>query len=171
MSNSPPAEKDVEQSAQSGEEQEMDREQEGAQAGLGDFEVKEQDRWLPIANGWCCFILPLVLSILCATTPFPNPDLLVPCVTTPARSRSVKSCLCCDSPRACNECKLQFRQHPHSSGRLLFKAMICIAAPLSLASAVLGPLRVKLPSTCPLMALQSSSPTSLIQGQVHHHKT
>ncbi len=53
MSNSPPAEKDVEQSAQSGEEQDqMDREQEGAQgAGLGDFEVKEQDRWLPIANG------------------------------------------------------------------------------------------------------------------------
>jgi len=28
----------------------MDREQEGAQQGLGDFEVKEQDRWLPIAN-------------------------------------------------------------------------------------------------------------------------
>jgi nuclear transcription Y subunit beta len=29
----------------------MDREQEGAQGqGLGDFEVKEQDRWLPIAN-------------------------------------------------------------------------------------------------------------------------
>ena len=29
----------------------MDREQEGTQGqGLGDFEVKEQDRWLPIAN-------------------------------------------------------------------------------------------------------------------------
>jgi len=28
----------------------MDREQEGTQQGLGDFEVKEQDRWLPIAN-------------------------------------------------------------------------------------------------------------------------
>ncbi|RMZ81182.1 hypothetical protein DV737_g2659, partial [Chaetothyriales sp. CBS 132003] len=53
MSNSPPAERDVEQSAQSGEEQDqMDREQEGAHgSGLGDFEVKEQDRWLPIANG------------------------------------------------------------------------------------------------------------------------
>ncbi|RMZ90796.1 hypothetical protein DV736_g1976, partial [Chaetothyriales sp. CBS 134916] len=52
MSNSPPAEKDVEQSAQSGEEQDqMDREQEGAQGSGADFEVKEQDRWLPIANG------------------------------------------------------------------------------------------------------------------------
>ena len=54
MSTSPPKEPDVEQSAQSGEEQDhMDREQEGAQGtGLGEFEVKEQDRWLPIANGW-----------------------------------------------------------------------------------------------------------------------
>lgn len=53
MSDSPPKEQDVEQNAQSGEEQEhMDRDQEGAQGqGLGDFEVKEQDRWLPIANG------------------------------------------------------------------------------------------------------------------------
>ncbi|EXJ88154.1 nuclear transcription Y subunit beta [Capronia coronata CBS 617.96] len=52
MSTSPPKEPDVEQSAQSGEEQDhMDREQEGAQGtGAGDFEVKEQDRWLPIAN-------------------------------------------------------------------------------------------------------------------------
>ncbi len=58
MSTSPPKEPDVEQSAQSGEEQDhMDREQEGqAGTGLGEFEVKEQDRWLPIANGWCCFI-------------------------------------------------------------------------------------------------------------------
>ena len=53
MSDSPPKEQDVEQNAQSGEEQEhMDRDQESAQGqGLGDFEVKEQDRWLPIANG------------------------------------------------------------------------------------------------------------------------
>ncbi|KIW56010.1 hypothetical protein, variant [Exophiala xenobiotica] len=52
MSTSPPKEPDVEQSAQSGEEQDhMDREQEGqAGTGLGEFEVKEQDRWLPIAN-------------------------------------------------------------------------------------------------------------------------
>lgn len=53
MSNSP-QEKDVEQSAQSGEEQEPmeGRDQEGLQGQGTDFEVKEQDRWLPIANGW-----------------------------------------------------------------------------------------------------------------------
>ncbi|KAF7504379.1 hypothetical protein GJ744_002436 [Endocarpon pusillum] len=52
MSDSPPKnEQETEQGAQSGEEpDQMDREQEGAQQGLGDFEVKEQDRWLPIAN-------------------------------------------------------------------------------------------------------------------------
>ncbi|KEF59040.1 nuclear transcription Y subunit beta [Exophiala aquamarina CBS 119918] len=51
MSTSPPKEPDVEQSAQSAEEQDhMDREPEGAQGTLGEFEVKEQDRWLPIAN-------------------------------------------------------------------------------------------------------------------------
>ncbi|EXJ74282.1 nuclear transcription Y subunit beta [Cladophialophora psammophila CBS 110553] len=51
MSASPPKEPDVEQNAQSGEEQDhMDREQEGAQGAGLDFEVKEQDRWLPIAN-------------------------------------------------------------------------------------------------------------------------
>jgi hypothetical protein len=57
MSDSPPKETDVEQSAQSGEEENhMEREQENTQQGLGDFEVKEQDRWLPIANGWLRFI-------------------------------------------------------------------------------------------------------------------
>ena len=58
MSTSPPKEQDVEQNAQSGEEQDhMDREQEGAQGqGVADFDVKEQDRWLPIANGWLRFI-------------------------------------------------------------------------------------------------------------------
>ncbi|KAL9110283.1 MAG: hypothetical protein Q9227_005190 [Pyrenula ochraceoflavens] len=52
MSASPPKETEVEQGAQSGDDAEhMEREQEGAQGqGLGDFEVKEQDRWLPIAN-------------------------------------------------------------------------------------------------------------------------
>lgn len=56
MSASPPKEPDVEQNAQSGEEQDhMDREQEGTQGTGLDFEVKEQDRWLPIANGWYSF--------------------------------------------------------------------------------------------------------------------
>ena len=75
MSDSPPKnEQEAEQGAQSGEEpDQMDREQEGVQQGLGDFEVKEQDRWLPIANGWFCFncALPL-LDVF---------DLRVPCVT------------------------------------------------------------------------------------------
>lgn len=73
MSDSPPKnEQEPEQGAQSGEEpDQMDREQEGAQQGLGDFEVKEQDRWLPIANGWFCFILPFrfgwYLYLICAS--------------------------------------------------------------------------------------------------------
>jgi nuclear transcription Y subunit beta len=67
MSDSPPKEADVEQNAQSGEEQDhMDREQEGAQA--GEFEVKEQDRWLPIANGWCSspFIFCFFVMFTCS---------------------------------------------------------------------------------------------------------
>ena len=58
MSDSPPPkETDVEQSAHSGDE-ENPMEPEGPQQGLGDFEVKEQDRWLPIANGWLRFMSP-----------------------------------------------------------------------------------------------------------------
>lgn len=57
MANSPPKDQEVEQT-QSGEEgEDMSRQDENAQGGLGDFEVKEQDRWLPIANGWFSFIL------------------------------------------------------------------------------------------------------------------
>ena len=53
MSDSPPKEQDVEQGAQSGDEQDpMDRDQDGGVGPLADFDVKEQDRWLPIANGW-----------------------------------------------------------------------------------------------------------------------
>ncbi len=67
MSASPPKEPDVEQNAQSGEEQEhMDRDQEGTQGTGLDFEVKEQDRWLPIANGWCTFHF-----VLCLSSPIP----------------------------------------------------------------------------------------------------
>lgn len=70
MSASPPKDDhDAEPSVHSGEEAEhMDRDQEGAQQGLIDFEVKEQDRWLPIANGksdlWTtvdCFITRCLL--------------------------------------------------------------------------------------------------------------
>jgi hypothetical protein len=101
MSASPPKEADVEQNAQSGEEQDhMDREQEGAQA--GEFEVKEQDRWLPIANGWCSslfiFCFSLCLHVHNASFTCVSPyhmfgsqssvsDLLGPCVTGHASVR------------------------------------------------------------------------------------
>ncbi|KAF9883137.1 hypothetical protein FE257_004057 [Aspergillus nanangensis] len=49
-SASPSKEPEVEPEVQSGEEQEqMEKEQDQAH-GQGEFEVKEQDRWLPIAN-------------------------------------------------------------------------------------------------------------------------
>ncbi|KAF2754261.1 hypothetical protein EJ05DRAFT_489489 [Pseudovirgaria hyperparasitica] len=51
MSASPPKNKDVEQGASpDGSEPPMDRDGQDAQALGLDFEVKEQDRWLPIAN-------------------------------------------------------------------------------------------------------------------------
>jgi nuclear transcription Y subunit beta len=54
MSASPPKDVDVEQGAQSpdGEEAQMNDNQDPHATGLAyEFEVKEQDRWLPIANG------------------------------------------------------------------------------------------------------------------------
>ena len=55
MSATPPKETDVEQGAPSPDNSEhMDRGEAEAQARelAYEFEVKEQDRWLPIANGW-----------------------------------------------------------------------------------------------------------------------
>ena len=74
MSDSPPKEVDAEQGAQSGEDENpMDNREEGTQGqGLGDFEVKEQDRWLPIANGWWTAFssspsaLPLHIALICS---------------------------------------------------------------------------------------------------------
>jgi hypothetical protein len=125
MSDSPPKETDVEQSAQSGEEENhMDREQEGTQQGLGDFEVKEQDRWLPIANGWLCFIPDPVVAGF---------DLLVPCVTY-----CVFACLTmalCESRGPVSS--RTFSQHLLIRSRSLHTpAMICIAAQLSLARCI-----------------------------------
>lgn len=54
MSASPPKDADVEQVVQSPEDpdaQIMSDHQDPQSAGGFDFEVKEQDRWLPIANG------------------------------------------------------------------------------------------------------------------------
>ncbi len=56
MSASPPkkVEVEVEPGAQSPDDSEphMDRDGRDTQAQAYEFEVKEQDRWLPIANGW-----------------------------------------------------------------------------------------------------------------------
>jgi len=51
MAASPPKETELEQTQSGDEEGDMSRHDEGQGGGLGDFEVKEQDRWLPIANG------------------------------------------------------------------------------------------------------------------------
>ena len=52
MAASPPKDEDVEQNQSGEEEGGMSRHDDAHGGGLGDFEVKEQDRWLPIANGW-----------------------------------------------------------------------------------------------------------------------
>ncbi|KAL2826807.1 histone-fold-containing protein [Aspergillus cavernicola] len=50
-STSPSKEPEVEHEVQSGEElEQMDKDQDAQAHGQGEFEVKEQDRWLPIAN-------------------------------------------------------------------------------------------------------------------------
>jgi nuclear transcription Y subunit beta len=53
MSSTPPKKDGVEPPQSPDDDQHMDRNAEDTQAqGLGyEFEVKEQDRWLPIANG------------------------------------------------------------------------------------------------------------------------
>lgn len=51
-SASPPKEPDVEPETQSGDDPEqMDRDNQDPSGHGQEFEVKEQDRWLPIANG------------------------------------------------------------------------------------------------------------------------
>lgn len=75
MAASPPKEPDVEQTQSGEEEGDMSRQDDTQGGALGDFEVKEQDRWLPIANGWC------IPFFLCVTPAGQNLDLSVPCVT------------------------------------------------------------------------------------------
>jgi hypothetical protein len=58
MSASPSKELEVEVGDQSPDEEHMERGQgEASQQPVFDFEVKEQDRWLPIANGEWVFLL------------------------------------------------------------------------------------------------------------------
>ena len=85
MSDSPPADsKDVEQNAQqSGEEQDNnDRNDADAQGPMTDFEVKEQDRWLPIANGMIMSYLSMSSFLFARVSP-------ATCVSGPVRSRLV----------------------------------------------------------------------------------
>ena len=116
MSDSPPPEKDVEQNAQSGEEQDnIDRNEEGAQGqGMTDFEVKEQDRWLPIANGMIMSHPNFSFARLFPAT----------CASGPVQSREV-----CDNAGCSKD------EPPHSL-RARRLTMICIAA----LAAVLEPL-------------------------------
>lgn len=63
MAASPPEKPEVEQPQSGDEGDDMNRVGDDAQGGgLGDFEVKEQDRWLPIANGRC---IPPPFALLC----------------------------------------------------------------------------------------------------------
>lgn len=117
----------------------MDREQEGqAGTGLGDFEVKEQDRWLPIANGWCCFVL---YPSACVFVFLPRPcddNLLYGRGHLICSTLALQSCVSacrqerCLTPLCESECAtlhLLFSQ-PHliRSCSSSSQAMICIAA-------------------------------------------
>ena len=65
MSASPP-EKSAEQgdATPDNNSESMDRGEEVQAREAYDFEVKEQDRWLPIANGWLHAILSCVILVL-----------------------------------------------------------------------------------------------------------
>lgn len=73
MSSTPPKNDGVEPAPQSPDDSEphMDREAQETQAqGLGyEFEVKEQDRWLPIANGASISRLPLSADLRAPAVP------------------------------------------------------------------------------------------------------
>jgi hypothetical protein len=98
MSDSPPPDsKDVEQNAQqSGEEQDNnDRNDDaGPGGGMTDFEVKEQDRWLPIANG-------MIMSYLSFS--------LFPICSRPFRDMRVRSCVL---PTGVRQCWLLLKTRP-----------------------------------------------------------
>lgn len=76
MSASPPKETEVEQASPDDPDAQMNDPQDPHASGAYEFEVKEQDRWLPIANGQLSPDISLIpLSDLCAaraqkTVPF-----------------------------------------------------------------------------------------------------
>lgn len=76
MSSTPPKKDGVEPPQSPDDDQHMDRTAEDTQAqGLGyEFEVKEQDRWLPIANGAYCALPPAPVVLI-------SPHLLPACTS------------------------------------------------------------------------------------------
>jgi hypothetical protein len=64
MSASPPKESNVEPAPQTPDDESMSRDPDAQQLGLAgyEFEVKEQDRWLPIANGRSIFHPPVTVT-------------------------------------------------------------------------------------------------------------
>lgn len=100
MAASPPKDSEVEQARSGDEEGDMDRTEE-AQGALGDFEVKEQDRWLPIANGWSSFIscvtlmstLPLEFDLFVLSR-----DFVLTCTARRLRTSHVEALLFLQKP-------------------------------------------------------------------------
>ena len=81
-SASPPKEPDVEPETQSGDDPEqMDRDNQDPSGQGQEFEVKEQDRWLPIANGsfFCCYLLPLFVCSCVWSMPIAQCLFALPC--------------------------------------------------------------------------------------------
>ncbi|KAH8700434.1 histone-fold-containing protein [Talaromyces proteolyticus] len=87
-SASPPKEPEVEPETQSGDDpDQMDRDnQDPSGQGQGEFEVKEQDRWLPIANG--SFHHSFLLRLLCVPA---SPS----AARAVARFARAPACSCC----------------------------------------------------------------------------
>jgi hypothetical protein len=94
-SASPPKEPEVEHENQSGDDPEsMDRDnQDPSGQGQGEFEVKEQDRWLPIANGASSAFLHFVLLLCSCVTKQPISIRAGSCF--PMRRVALACCLAC----------------------------------------------------------------------------
>jgi hypothetical protein len=80
-SASPPKEPDVEPETQSGDDPEqMERDNQDPSGQGQEFEVKEQDRWLPIANGsFFCYLLPLFVCSCVWSMPIAQCLFALPC--------------------------------------------------------------------------------------------
>lgn len=117
MSDSPQSNpKDVEQGAPSGDDEgQMNDPQDPHSTGLGyEFEVKEQDRWLPIANGMSCFLFfdaSLVLppghdSRACVVVALSPRRLRSACMATKPSLTGAVPALPTRQPRVCRRSRL-----------------------------------------------------------------